>query len=282
MPFLAGPGGLGGIGGWAAGPVGFGISIISEILGALFGGIFGGGGVGQVEAQVHQLRDQMSKAVDLLKRFEWHTAFALGTLLQAFHDFWVGFLDKLWSLLRKIAHAIARLVTEVLPRLLEWMNKIQKRLDELYAKYVRPLLDYIQKIRKYLAILRAFHIKWAAKLDDELVKIEGDIIRPYLAVRRWLGALGGYVNVILTRTGVIQRALLLNSMYAWAADWVNLWYVAQSGQLNDTAAVQGNAEPQPDDIGTVKAKMLEALFTGAGEYAKDQETARDAARSVMV
>lgn len=280
MPLLpGGGGGLGGIGGWAAGPIMFGADILVAILGSLFG--FGGGVSAQdLNAAIGQLREQMSKAVDILKRFSWTTAFALGALLQAFHDFWVGFMDQLLSLVKKIAHALARLFTEILPRLLEWMQKMQKRLDELYAKYVRPILDWIQFVRRYLAILRIFHIAWAQKLDDELVRIEGKIIGPYLLVRRWLGSVGQWMNILVTVRGTIQRAVFINTLFAHGADWVNMWWVMQSGQLNGRATPAVPGPEQPQSFAQVQAELMQYAQTGTGPYSDDVSNAISSALSV--
>jgi hypothetical protein len=272
---LLGPGLLGPIGAGPLAPVAFGIELISTILGALFGGIFGGGpSTAELAAKITELRNQVANALDMLKRFAWTIAFALGTLLQALHDMWVGFLDGLWALVKKLAHAISRLVTEVLPKILEYIQKLRKILDDWYVKYIRPLLNYIQMVRKYLGILRLFHIKWAGKLDGILVQIEGDIARPYLILRRWLGAVGNWVNILVTAKGTLQRAVFINTMYAYGADWINLFYVMQDGQLTGATSPGLPAGTPPVDIGTVKANMQQWLVSETGPYADDAAVAR--------
>lgn len=264
MPF--GSGLLGPVGSIPINPVVFGAEILGTFLGSLLGSLFGGGDLGAVKMQVDKLTHDLIKTGDMLKRFAWTIAYALGTLLQALHDIWVGFLDQLWTLLKKIAHALVRLLTDVFPRLLRWLSILQHRLDELYAKYVRPILNYLQIVRKYLGILAALHVPFARKLDQWIVRIEGQIIAPYLRVRQWLGAMGNYWNVLLTAGGIIQRAMLLNSMFAWGADWINLWWVMQSGQVAGRPAPAPIQSAGPDPLPVVQADMAVFVASGGGKY----------------
>lgn len=220
--------GLGPLGGGPLAPIFFGVSIVSTILQALFGGIFGGSSTKALADAVTRLRTDFATAIDNVVRFAWKSVFALGTLLQLFHDVWISFFDKLWSYVKELGRLLKRLVDDVLPVVIKALRNARELLNTLYKRFIRPLMNYIQKVRKYLAILRALHVPFADKLDKVLARIEGKIIGPYLYVLRTLNGMGGWINVIVTAGGVIQRPLFIRTMYAFQADWVNMFWAGQT------------------------------------------------------
>lgn len=257
----------------AGGASTFGISIIADILGALFGGLFGGNSTAAINQALFQLRSQFSNAIDTVTRFAWTIANALGKLLEAVHLLLDTFLAALKSLVQKIAAALHKLLTEVLPAVLKAIQNIRKFLNDFYAKYLKPVMQWIQIARKYLAILRLFHIKWAGKLDSILVTIQGKILAPYVYVLRTLNGLGNWVNVILTAGSIIQRPVFINTMYAYQRDWINMWW---SGQASGTRGVAGppTAAPVvPPSSAQVFAEFGEYASTGTGQYADDAANA---------
>lgn len=220
-PALALPGGA------LGGPVTFGISIVTSIVSALFGGLFGGGDTAKVAASLESLRTAVSQTVDKLYRFSWTIAYALGKLLSALHTIWTTFLDALWSLVKNIVQAVWKLMSEVLPKIVQTIRQLRTLLDEIYRKYIRPVMNWIQIARRYLAILKAFHVPFADKLDAFLVKIQGKIIGPYLYVLRQLNGVGNWVNLIVTTQATIQRPVFLRTAWANKGALTNLWYDSQ-------------------------------------------------------
>lgn len=248
-------------------PVLFGISVVISIVGGLFSALFGGGDVGKLAKSVTQLRDTTVAAITKVMRFAWKIANALGALLSAIHDIWVSVLTNMWDILKKVKSVLHWLLTVGLPQLAKAIRNLRKLMDDIYRKYIRPVMNYIQIVRRYLAILRALHVPFADKLDKILTRIEARIIGPYLYVLRTLNGIGGWVNVIVTAAGTIQRPLFLNSMYAYQRDWVNLFWQGQQGPAVPAGVTPRDAAAAlPDTAGDI-GNLGAYLQTGGGAIA---------------
>lgn len=254
--------------GAAGGPITFGISLVTSILGSLFGGLFGGPDVGKLAQAVNDLRSALASTADQLKRFSWSVAFGLGKLFSAFHDIWSTFFDGLWGLVKNLARALWKVMGEILPKLIDVVRKVRTLIDTIYTKYVRPILNHIQLIRRYLAILRALHVPFAAKLDGYLVKVEGKIIGPFLYVLRTLNGFGGWFNVILTTRGTIQRAVFVRSLWENQGAAVNLWWASQLAGGSGGAVVTTPGAGSVTQAAAIADVQVYAQ-TGGGQLAID-------------
>jgi len=263
-------------------PISFGAEIIGSFLAALFTSIFGGGpSAQQLQGEINNLASSVGQAIDTLKRFTWTVAFGLGSVLNALWSLIKDFLSKIWELLKKLAQDVAKLVKEALPKIMDAIRKIRQIMRDLYAKYIRVVLLWIQYARKYLAILRIFHVKWAAKLDGYLQTLQARIIGPYLYVLRTLNGVGNWVNLIVTAGGVIQRAVFINTMYAYQSDWINMWWQAQqvapaSGPASSPPAVV--VAPAPADV---QAEFAATAGYTTGAYADQAQQARTDLRAAF-
>jgi hypothetical protein len=246
-------------------PTVFGVSIVVGLLGDLFGGLFGGGP--DIGAQLQQLATNMAKAVDTVKRFAWQIARALGKLLQAFHDIWVGFLSALWDIVKWLKRALLWVIQVGLPRLAQAIRNLRQLLNTIYKRYIRPALAYLQLVRKYLAILRLFHVPFADKLDRILVRIQGRIIGPYLYVLRTLNGIGNWTNIIIRADARIQRPVFINTMYAYQADWINMFWVGQQSTAGAALLPPSAPEAVSPTPEQVKADFQLWVETGGGPYA---------------
>jgi len=262
-------------------PTVFGVGAIISILGGLFGGLFGSGGAQQIQNDLRGLRDAMSRAIDTVSRYATKIARALGALLSAIHNIWVGFLGELWNIVKYLMVALRWLLREGLPRLVLAVRNLRRLLDDVYQRYIRPALNYIQLVRRYLAILRALHVPFADKLDRILVRIEGRIIAPYLYVLRTLNGIGGWVNVIVTGRGTIQRPLFLRTMYAYQADWVNMWWAAQGAVAGAGVPPSLASGGLPRSAAQVRDDMQLFATTGGGPVALQAERAVARAQAVL-
>jgi len=263
------------------GLVSFGADIIGSILAALFGGLFGGGDIAALNAAVLQLRQQLATAVDQVTRFTWTVATALGAALRFLYNLLQNLLNQMWTLLKKLAGLIVKVIQNILPKILQAIKNARTFLQWVYRTFIRPIIQYLQLIRRFLAILTIFHVKWAAKLDGVIVNIESRIVAPFLYVLRSLNGIGQWVNVILTAGAVIQRAVFINTMYAYQADWVNLFYVGQtagglSGQVTPT-----QTPTVPPTQTQVQANVSTIAQTGNGPDATDAPGAPNAFLNVV-
>lgn len=249
------------------GPIVIGVIQVVGFIASIFGFGFGGGDVSALATAVQNLQKTVATAVQSLTRFAWSIAYGLGLLLQWVHDFFVGLLGTIWSLIKKLGGLIRNLYDNVLPTLLRIIKRARDFLNQVYLKYVRPLLQWIQLARKFLAILRIFHIAWAAKLDGYLVKLQGYILTPFLYVLRQVNGLGSWINAIITAAGLIQRAVFINTMFAYQRDWVSIfWY----GQANaPSTALPATPPPQypPPPAGEVTGELKQYFATGTGPIA---------------
>lgn len=262
------------------GPIILGVIGVIDIFTSIFGISFGTSEVTQLAAAVQTLQGAVAAAIQQTTALLWTIAYAFGKLLQWVHDAFVGFLTTLWQLLKKIAGWMKELFTNVLPKLLNVINRLRQFLNQIYLKYIRPILVWLQYFRRFLAILSLFHITWATKLDQWLVKLQGKIIAPYLYVLRTLNGIGTWVNLVVTAQGVIQRAVFVNTMYAYQADWINLWWTAQSATVASFPLAPPGSSDQGAPLSQVSAEFSLWVQTGTGEFAQpaaDSNAAFDAA-----
>lgn len=261
--------------------VSFGISIVTSLLGALFSGIFGGANVGALQNAVTQLRDQLSQVADTLKRFAWQALTALGQLLGMIRDLLANFLTLLWNFLKKLASTVWSLLQEALPKIIQALQKIRSLLLQWYVQYIRPILMYLQWIRRFLVILQLFHVKIAGQLDAWLVQLQGRILAPFLYVMQTLNGLGNWINVILTAGALIQRAVFINTMFAYQADWINMWWTGQAGAPGPVGAPPTPTAGPPSQ-GQVTADFSAFVQADAGPYAADGARAQQVFQETML
>jgi len=248
-------------------PIAFGIDVVVSIIGALFGGLFGGGDIAAVQQQLVDLRNATAQVTDWLKRFAWTIATALGALLQAIKTLFEDLLDKIKSLLQQLWKILKWVITKGIPALLKAIRQLRSWLAMIYQKYIRPVLIYLQYVRRFLFILELLHVKIAAKLDQWLSQVQNVLLIPFFYLARSVNGLGNWINVIITAGGLIQRAVFINSHYAYQRDWIGMWW---NGQM--PGGVPGAPPPAPPAYTAptsqeVAAGVGQAVTTGTGTYA---------------
>jgi len=254
------------------GPILVGVSIVVEAIGAIFGLTFGGGDTQALATAVTQLQAQLTTAVQTLTRFAWSIANALGDLLQIVHDLLVGFIGTLWSLIKKLGGLLRNLYTTWLPALLKIIRQMRDFLNQVYLRYIRPILAWLQWARQWLAILRLFHIAWAGKLDGYLTQLQGWILTPYMYVLRSINGIGSWVNVIITTGGLIQRAVFINSMYAYQKDWISMWWNGQANAPAPPAIAPAPVASSAPSTAQVSGELDQFIYTGSGPIASSVAT----------
>lgn len=254
---------IGAAGGAIGGAVTFGISLVGTILSAIFGFGSGNKDLTQTRQEMYQIREELSKAIDLNSRFSWKSVIGLGVLLKAVDQLWSG---PLKSLLSKILEALNKLKDFALKGLLNLaraLHKVREWMDEYYDKYARPVLQWIQIVRKYLAILRLFNIKWADKLDGILGRIQSKIFAPYLYVIRSINGLANWINVILTATGTFQAPLFINSAQRYRSylQIILLNTLVKPGGVGGVQQSGAPRAPMGTDAAIAESKLL---LSGSG------------------
>lgn len=126
-----------------------------------------------------------SFAVDTLTKI-WN---GLKNLMDQIFKVWVlGALRHLLSLIQKL-QAWAR-------KLKVWLDRL-RQLQKQQQLAFRRIINLIQRVRQVLAIFKLFHFKWAKKLDNWLVNIEGKLIRHELELFQKTNEIIGWMNLIL-------------------------------------------------------------------------------------
>lgn len=231
------------------GPIGIAVavaSVIGGILGGLFGGLFGGDNVGKQIDQLKQVIIDIGNAITAAVSAVMH---AMGSILGFLKGIWTDVLRPLLDLLKKVITQIGHLFQDILPKIVDWVKRIRQRILDLYERFVRPVILILQRLHTILRILAAFHVKWAARLDSKLQNLEARILQPMFWLLRQLNSVVNVLNWILDAKMLIQRALMINSLFATAGTWTKMLYNVQTGvtTYSDTqAAAIAMRMPTPD------------------------------------
>jgi hypothetical protein len=185
--------------------------------------------------------------------------FLQGLLLDIVHGL-VAAVAKIGALLQDVIHNV------IMPAL-QALQKLRNYLIGLYERFFRPLLIFLQRIRQVLAILKAFHIGFASKLDAAIADIQAKISAPLFYLLRYTNAIANYLNLILTFNYLLQKPLFLNSLNAYKGSAIGLQLNAMN-PVPDPAALAAlqasGATPTPTQSA---AATVNLLANGSGDYA---------------
>ncbi len=201
-----------------------------------------------------QIQNALTAIGNALKA-AWNILSRLGGMILTFlQHMWYNVLHGLVLAVQDVAGALKAVYDDVLKPLLGWLQKIRQKILDIWKRFVVPLLIIIQDIRRVLAILGAFHIKFAQKLDQKLAQLEGKITQPLLLVLGMVNSVANWLNLIVTAGYLLQRPMFLNSLQRYAGAAINL-------QLNSMGATV--------DSSAIAAANQRAAFTPAKQSADD-------------
>jgi hypothetical protein len=187
-------------------------------FGDLFSGLLGTllGAIEAIVAFLNALVQVLVGALNFL--FAGEVAifgFSFAGLDSVFHSL-KGILDKIFKqvVLAGLTHLL-----DLYRKLQAWAKRLKAWLDRFHAlqkKYqvaaFRRAINLIQRIRKILVVFRIFHLKFATKLDNLLVGIEGRLIRREADIARKTNEIIGWVNLIADPTTLFRQVPLLRSI----------------------------------------------------------------------
>jgi hypothetical protein len=168
------------------------------------------------------------------------------------------------KVLLDIRNLLGDLYKNVLVPIVNGMLDIRKVLLDVYQRFLRPMLIVLQDLRKFLAILAAFHVSFAQKLDAKLADLEARITRPLFYLLSFVNGVANWINLIITAGYLLQKSLFLNSLNAYIGEAINLQINAMNpapGAAAITAAQQANAVPTAAQAVTY---FSEFVTTGSG------------------
>lgn len=170
-------------------------------------------------------------------------------------------------------HALGRMLKDVFQNVLvpalQALQRLRNYLIKIYERFLRPLLIVLQDVRKVLAILKAFHIGFAEKLDRVLADVQSKISTPLLYLLRYTNAIANYINLILDARLFIQKPLFLASLNAYKGSTINLLINSMNPKPDAdaiAALLQQYETPSPKKA---SAQFDQFLTSGTGQIAFD-------------
>jgi ABC-type proline/glycine betaine transport system permease subunit len=207
--------------------------------------------------------------------FNW----LIGILVSIFH-FLLKFLKHIWENYVKAAivwlykHAmklrawLKRVITPILKRL----EKIKKWYDEHILKQQLRMLQFLQTIRRFLGILRLFHVKWAAALDQDLADIQNRIEESIRIVRGVLNEIINTLAMVLDPTLLLKTNVLAGSLLGNLAAVKRIFGFAWHGPLtaDETTFLDHNVGRYNKD--TAGNHIASLTSTGLTDYDQSERT----------
>lgn len=145
-----------------------------------------------------------------------------------------GFLSKFWTrVLRPFVtwawdnlQAFSNWLRDVFAPIVRFIEDVRRWVDEFWRTYIQPIYDAIEITRQMLGILERFGIDLAAKLDRELARVQEELMAPILEIRRYLNEALNWINRIVTLDGLLQRGMLLASIFRDIRSVTTMWWNA--------------------------------------------------------
>jgi hypothetical protein len=182
-------------------PPGSGIPIIGPVIQLLTAILSNAPAVSDLARAVDNVEGNSWTNMLSFARWGWDTVSDIWRVLKGIGEaiglaLYHVFVDYLLPLIKKIIAAIKWLhqhISDILKPVIKWI----KRIRDWYLKHIFPwqklALQIISGIRQFLELLRLMDVKWAAKLDAELQKIQGYITESITAI---LGPLNSALSIL--------------------------------------------------------------------------------------
>lgn len=169
------------------------IGTVINFLNSVFGGFFGGGGD---NATVNEL-ESMGHALTTTIQAVWSLLGNIGSLLwKALKRLWTDYIKKAIDWLLSHVQKLYDWLKRHAKAAIDFIKKIKKWYDTHILPQQLRMLQMIQRVRQILGILRLFHVKWAAKLDNSLADLQNRIEQAISIVRGNLNGLINWLNAI--------------------------------------------------------------------------------------
>lgn len=245
----------------------WGIKVIVTAILSLFGSLFGRGVDKKTAAALETLRRAQVDMGDGMTAIAEHLSRAIGKVFRGLEGVFARIVVPVWTYLKRIADRLTKVIDRVLKNWNTAIDNIRRRVLAIYDKYFRPVLDVIQKIRRITAALRILGVKWAGRLDARLLKLEGKIISPILAVLKRLDEHSEFLNVLLTARGYLQTPVLLASVWRSITDVLDMWWYAHTGDPAEARAEELRRKGRPLTPAAARTGLVDYLEDRTGVLA---------------
>jgi len=132
---------------------------------------------------------------------------------RALHNLFVG---RLLPLLRSLLEDYKK-IREWLIRTLGPVIRVVLRVRKWYLDHILPwqklIIEIISRIRVTLQIFRLLGFKWAAKLDQELQRVQAWVTRSIMAVLKTLNTVTSILGAVIDPGMVLRRDFFLGTLF---------------------------------------------------------------------
>lgn len=246
-------------------------AIVNDALSGLWGAVVSavdvvlGSAITGIQNAVTALGNALKAAWNILTRMA-------GMMLNFLGHLFYEVIHGLVRAIQDVTSWLKDLYDNVLKPALEMLQRIRATLLKLWTRFVVPVLVVIQDIRRVLNILAAFHVKFAAKLDQKLAELEGKITRPLLLVLGAVNSVANWINLIITAGYLLQKTIFLNSLKAYVGSAINLQLNAMGKNVDAAAIAAANQRAEFTPAKQSADDFAQFLSDGTGTFASISAT----------
>lgn len=96
----------------------------------------------------------------------------------------------------------------ILGPIIRFLQKLQQLYNRYVLHYLLLVISIIQRLRQFLAVLRIFHVGWAAKLDGFLASVEQKIVQAVQVIQKTINELITTLDIIIDPSLIIRSHAL--------------------------------------------------------------------------
>jgi hypothetical protein len=147
-----------------------------------------------------------------------------------------------------------RSILDFLGKLLKIIAQVQAWYIKYIYRYVKMVEDIISRIRVVLSLFRLLGIKWAAKLDADLARIQGYLTTALQAIVGTLNTVSTWLTLITDPAGIIRKDFFTGTLFS------SLGAVKRAANFGQDRALSAS-EAQATDEDMSLAKGGQAVLT---------------------
>jgi len=121
-----------------------------------------------------------------------------------------GHLKAVLQDLQNLFHAIHDLFAPIL----KFIAQVQAWYIKYIYRYVKMVEDIISRVRVVLSLFRLLGVKWAAKLDADLARIQGYLTTALQAIVGTLNTVSTWLTLITDPAGIIRKDFFTGTLFS--------------------------------------------------------------------
>jgi hypothetical protein len=190
-----------------------------------FGGAFGGGFGDLLAAEAIAMVIELAQILEQVANFLWAVLVAVANFLYGLVKTVGNFLfhifhEHIFPIFRTLVNDYLKLKA-FLTRVFQPLINVITRIRNWYIIHILPwqklVQEIIQRVRIVLALLRLLHVKWAAKLDADLAKIQGYVTQSIQLVLGTLNQVSTILGIVIDPLMILRRDFFLSTIFSHLA-----------------------------------------------------------------